>query len=83
MSATLFTVQCALNETCCGGNAGKESLTCACYTSGCQKLEGSCAAQPAVMLILQMVVLFEQVVVVVVIIIVAIVYMVRSCIVVH
>jgi len=58
----------------------KESLTCARYTSGCQKLEGSRAAQPVVMLILHMVVLLEQVVVVVV---VAIVCVVRSCIVMH
>jgi hypothetical protein len=52
----------------------KESLTCACYTSGCQKLESSCATQPVV---LHVVVLLEQVVIAVV----AVVCVVRSCIV--
>jgi hypothetical protein len=52
------------------------SLTCARYTSSCQKLEGSCAAQPIVMVIIDVVVvLLEQVVV----IIVVIVCVVRSC----
>jgi hypothetical protein len=60
----------------------KESLTCACYTSGCQKLEGRCAAQPVVMLICHVVVFLEQVVIVIVIVD-AIVCVVRSCTVMH
>ena len=79
MSATLFTVQSALNKTRRDGYVQEKSLTCACYTSGCQELDGSCAAQPVVMLILYVVVILEQVVIV----IVAIVCVIRSCIAMH
>jgi hypothetical protein len=48
------------------------SLTCARYTSSCQKLEGSCAAQPVLM------VLMEQAVIDIVAILVS-VCVVRCC----
>ena len=47
-----------------------ESLTCARYTSSCQKFEGSCAAQPVVMIIFDVVVLLEQAIIVIVVIVV-------------
>lgn len=50
------------------------SLTCARYSSSCQKLEGSCPAQPVVMVLLDVVVvLLEQAVVAVIVVIVCVV----------
>ena len=54
------------------------SLTCACYTSSCQKFEGSRAAQPAVMIIFDVVVLFLEQAIIVIVVIVVIVCVARS-----